>query len=139
MLKRLLVTTLIGTLVYFLFGWFVFDFILGNYTNLHTTQLVGFKKTDAEFSLSLLLVSCAAYAALISFILVYLLNNKSPSKAFFISATIGILVAIMTDSYWYATSHFYTNVSVVLLDIAAAAVTVGFMGFVIAATNKKLQ
>lgn len=139
MLKKLLVTTIVGTIFYFLFGWVVFDFLIGNYTNLHTTQIAGFKKTDVEFSLLLLIVSCAAYAALISFILVYLLNSKSPSKAFFISATIGILVAIMTDSYWYATSHFYSNAMVVLLDILAAGVTVGFMGFVIAFTNKRLE
>ena len=126
MFKKLFITTIVGTIAYFLFGWVIFDFLLGSYTNLHTTQLVGFKKTDA-------------YAALLSFILVYLLNSTSLLKAFLISTTIGVLVAIMTDSYWYATSHFYSNTIVILLDILAAGVTVGFMGCTITLTNKQLK
>ena len=139
MFKKLFITTIVGTIAYFLFGWVIFDFLLGSYTNLHTTQLVGFKKTDAEFSFLFLFVSCAAYAALLSFILVYLLNSTSLLKAFLISTTIGVLVAIMTDSYWYATSHFYSNTIVILLDILAAGVTVGFMGCTITLTNKQLK
>ena len=33
-----------------------------------------------------------------------------------IGSTVGILVAIMTDSYWFATSHFYSNYTVLFLD-----------------------
>lgn len=138
MIKKLFLTTLIGTIAYYLFGWFVFDFILGNYTNLNTTQLVGFKKNEEQFSMALLIVSCAAYAGLLSFILVYLLNIKQLIKAFMIGTIVGILVAIMTDSYWFATSNFYSNYTVVLLDIIAAGVSVGVLGYVIALTNKKL-
>jgi hypothetical protein len=107
MIKKIFITTVIGTIAYYLFGWLVFDFILGNYINLNTTQLTGFKKTEEQFSMLLLIVSCTAYACLLSFILVYLLNIKQLIKAFMIGSTVGILVAIMTDSYWFATSHFY--------------------------------
>lgn len=130
---------MIGTIAYYLFGWLVFDFILGNYTNLNTTQLAGFKKTEEQFSMLLLIVSCTAYACLLSFILVYLLNIKQLIKAFMIGSTVGILVAIMTDSYWFATSHFYSNYTVMFLDILAAGISVGVLGLVIALTNKKLS
>ena len=79
------------------------------------------------------------YAALISFIFVALLNIKNTSKAFFVGSTIGIVIAIMTDSYWYATSYYYSNVIVVLLDILGAGISVGILGLVIAFTNKKLE
>ena len=139
MAKKLLISIFIGTIAYYLFGWFVFDFILGNYTNLHTTQLLGFKKTEEEFSLTLLIISCVAYAALLSFILIYLLNIKQLLKAFLISSIIGVLVAIMTDSYWFATSNFHLNYMVMVLDIIAAGISVGVLGLVIALTNKKLS
>lgn len=139
MIKKIFITIVIGTIAYYLFGWLVFDFILGNYTNLNTTQLAGFKKTEEQFSMLLLIVSCTAYACLLSFILVYLLNIKQLIKAFMIGSTVGILVAIMTDSYWFATSHFYSNYTVMFLDILAAGISVGVLGLVIALTNKKLS
>lgn len=139
MIKKIFITTVIGTIAYYLFGWLVFDFILGNYINLNTTQLTGFKKTEEQFSMLLLIVSCTAYARLLSFILVYLLNIKQLIKAFMIGSTVGILVAIMTDSYWFATSHFYSNYTVMFLDILAAGISVGVLGLVIALTNKKLS
>jgi hypothetical protein len=139
MIKKIFITIVIGTIAYYLFGWLIFDFILGNYTNLNTTQLAGFKKTEEQFSMLLLIVSCTAYACLLSFILVYLLNIKQLIKAFMIGSTVGILVAIMTDSYWFATSHFYSNYTVMFLDILAAGISVGVLGLVIALTNKKLS
>ena len=139
MIKKIFITIVIGTIAYYLFGWLIFDFILGNYINLNTTQLAGFKKTEEQFSILLLIVSCTAYACLLSFILVYLLNIKQLIKAFMIGSTVGILVAIMTDSYWFATSHFYSNYTVMFLDILAAGISVGVLGLVIALTNKKLS
>lgn len=139
MIKKLIVTTLVGTFVYFVFGWFVFEFVLGNYTSLNTTQLEGFKKSPEQSSLLFLIVSCAAYALLMSYILVNHLNIKSLVKAFFIGSTVGVLVAIMADTYWYATTNFYSNFMVVLLDIIGAAVSVGTMSLVIAFVNKKLS
>ena len=139
MIKKTLTATIVGTIVYLIVGWIVFDFILGDYTNLHTTQLVGFKKEPENSSLTLLIVSCAAYAALMSFILVYLLNIETLFKALLIGAFTGILIAIMTDSYWYATSNFYSNVIVILLDIIGAGISVGVMGFSIALINKRLN
>ena len=137
--KKLILTTLIGTVAYYAVGWFVFEFMLGNYTNLHTTQLAGFKKTAEQFGLVPMVLSCGTYAALLSFILVYLLNCKELVKAAMIGCVVGVLVAIMADSFWYATSNFYLNSTVVLFDILAAGVTVGFMGLVIALSNKKLS
>ena len=59
-------------------------------------------------------------------------------KAGLIGITIGILVAIMADTYWYATSNFYSNGLVAIFDVLAAGITVGFTAVVIAFTNKKL-
>lgn len=138
MIKKILISTLVGSTIYFVLGWFVFEFILGNYTNQNTTQLIGFKKTEEQSSLTLLIVSCSAYALLLSFILIYLLDIKKLTKAFLIGSIVGVLVAVMTDTYWLATSNFYSNFMVVFLDIIGAGISVGFMGSVIAFVNKKV-
>lgn len=139
MIKKLIITTLVGTLAYFVFGWFIFEFLLGHYTSLNTTQLEGFKKSPEQSSIILLIVSCAAYALLMSYILVHHLNTIDLVKAFVIGSTVGVLVAIMADLYWYATTNFYSNFTVVVLDIVGAGVSVGVMALVIVFTNKKLS
>jgi hypothetical protein len=52
---------------------------------------------------------------------------------------IGILIAIMTDSYWYASSYFYSNLIVILLDIVGAGISVGILGLTISLVNKKMN
>lgn len=139
MVKKLLITTLIGTLVYFFVGWLVFDFILGSYTDAHTTQLEGMKKTGADFGLNWVIVSCAAYALLLSVLVIFFINLKQTSRGFALGAIVGILVAVMADTYWYGTSNFYSNFTVVLLDIAGAGLSVGVLGYSVTLVNKKLD
>ncbi len=123
---KLTFATLIGSFFYLIFGFLIFDLLLGSYTDTHTTQLVGFKKTE-DFSFLFLYLSCLAYSLLINFIL-YHSAISSLFKAFSFSAIVGVLVACMTDFFWYASSHFYTNLIVVTLDIIGAAVCVGALG-----------
>ncbi len=59
-------------------------------------------------------------------------NIRTFKAGFAMGAMVGILVAIMTDTYWYATSHFFNDFKPILADIAAAGVTVGLMGGVVA-------
>ncbi len=122
----LILSSLFGSFFYFLMGWLVFDFLLGSYTDAHTTQLSGFKKTT-DFSFTFLYLSCLAYSVLINFILIHSTIN-SFIKAFSFSAVIGIFLAIMTDFFWYATSHFYSNFTVIFLDVFGAAISVGALG-----------
>lgn len=128
MATRLLLLTLAGTLIYFVIGWFVFSFVLGSYTDAHTTHLPGFKKEDAEFSFAALLLSCMAYAALLSFVLVYVGHIDSPVQGAIVAAITGMLIAVMTDSYWFASSHFYDSLYPVLADVAGAGISVGMTG-----------
>jgi|GEM_PF-1794808 len=122
------VSILTGSVFYLIVGWFIFDFILGTYTDQHTTQLDGFKKTE-DFSFLFLYLSCLSYSALINFIL-YHTSITSLIKAFSFSGIVGILVACMTDFYWYGSSHFYADLSVVWADIVGAALSVGSLGLV---------
>lgn len=138
-MKNYLFQIVVGTLFYLLFGWLVFDILLGQYTDDNTTQIPGFKKTGEQFSFMFIVVSCCAYACLLTFTLSHLLQLEDRKKGFYIAAIIGILIAIMADSYWLASSHFYTNYTVVLLDILAAGVTVGATGFVITWLRKIIR
>lgn len=136
-LLKTLSLSIIGTFAYFLIGWLVFDLLIGNYTEANTTQIPGFKKSEEEFSMLFLVISCAAYASLMSILFVYWLDIKSLLQSYGFGAILGILIAIMTDTYWYASSNFYSNGIVVLLDIIAAGFTVGFMALVVNFFNLK--
>ncbi len=122
-----LTVSILGSFIYLGVGWLVFDVMMGNFTTEHTTQLPGFKKTT-DFSFAFLYLSCLAYAVLISYITSITINSKTTFQAFLQSASIGLLIACMTDFYWYASSYFYSDFITVLIDCAGASLTVGLLG-----------
>jgi hypothetical protein len=129
---KIALATLVGTIVYFGIGWLVFEGLLGKYMSANTTQIVGFKKSEEESSMLMLIVSCAAYALLLAVVMGNWTQVNTFKEGAILGATVGILVATMTNSYWYSTSHFFNGFAPVLVDIAAAGVTVGIMGGAIA-------
>jgi sterol desaturase/sphingolipid hydroxylase (fatty acid hydroxylase superfamily) len=129
---KILLAALAGTVVYFLVGWLIFEGLLGNYMSENTTQIVGFKKSEEESSMLMLIISCAAYALLLAILLGSWTQGCSVWEGAKIGAITGILVAIMTDTYWFSTSHFYNSLTPLLLDVAAAGLSVGIMGAAIA-------
>ncbi len=128
---KILLAALAGTIAYFLVGWLVFEGLLGKYMSANTTQIVGFKKTAEESSMAMLVVSCAAYALLLALIMGKWAYINTFKGGAILGATMGILIAIMTDSYWFSTTHFFNGFKPMLADIAAAGFTVGVMGGVI--------
>lgn len=130
-MAKILLAALAGTIVYFLIGWLVFEYLLGNYMSANTTQITGFKKSPEESSMAMLLVSCAAYALLLAIIMGKWAHVHNFKEGFLLGAVMGILIATMTDSYWFSTSHFFNGFKPILADIAAAGLTVGIMGGVI--------
>jgi hypothetical protein len=129
---KILLAALVGTIVYFGIGWLVFEGLLGKYMSTNTTQIVGFKKSEEESSMLMLIVSCAAYALLLAVVMGNWTQVNTFNEGAILGATVGILVATMTNSYWYSTSHFFNGFAPILADIAAAGVTVGIMGGAIA-------
>lgn len=125
---RVLISTLAGTVVYFLVGWLVFERLLGKYMAGNTTAIQGFKKTAEETSMSMLLVSCAAYALLLSIVFEYWANVRTLNAGIALGAITGILVAVMTNSYWYSSTNFFNSLAPLVVDVAAAGLTVGIMG-----------
>jgi len=138
-MKKFILLTIIGTVTYFLVGWLIFDLALGAYTDVNTTHLAGFKRSPEEFSWLFLVISCTAYAALMVYILSHLTRITDPVKGMMTGAVVGILVAVMANTYWLASSHFYDNVAVAFVDVAGAAVAVGILGLVITLASRKLQ
>jgi hypothetical protein len=128
---KILLASLVGTIVYFGIGWLVFEGLLGKYMSANTIQIAGFKKSEEESSMLMLIVSCAAYALLLAIIMGNWAHVSTVKEGVVLGATVGVLVAIMTNSYWYSTSHFFNNLSPLLVDVAAAGLTVGIMGGVI--------
>lgn len=137
--KKFLILAAVGTVVYLAFGWVVFDLILGAYTDHNTTHLPGFKKTEQEFSMAYLVLSCAAYSVLLTYVVAVLANARSAMRGLTIGATTGVLIAIMADSYWLASSNFYTTPLVAVADVLGAAVSVGVLGWVIALLHNRMK
>jgi hypothetical protein len=129
---KILLAALVGTIVYFGIGWLVFEGLLGKYMSANTTQIVGFKKSEEESSMVMLIVSCAAYALLLAVVMGNWTQVNTFKEGAILGATVGILIATMTNSYWYATSHFFNGFAPLFVDVAAAGLTVGIMGGVIA-------
>ncbi len=128
---KILLAALAGTIAYFLVGWLVFEGLLGKYMSENTTQIAGFKKSAEESSMVMLIVSCAAYALLLAIIMGKYAHIHTFKDGAILGAIMGVLIAIMTDTYWFSTSHFFNSFKPVLADIAAAGLTVGIMGGVI--------
>ncbi len=77
----------------------------------------------------MIILSCTAYATLLTSLMLYWINTSLNFKdGIKLGASVGLLVAIMTDTYWYGTSNFYNNATPMILDIMAASITVGIMG-----------
>lgn len=127
----ILLSIIIGTVTYLAFGYFVFEVVLGKFTKENTLQLKGFNKSDKDTSTPFLILSCAAYAALITFVLYNWQSQHEAIDAFIISGIIGLLVAVMANTFWYSTTYLYKNLQPLIADVAAAFVTVGVMGMVI--------
>ncbi|MBK8565003.1 MAG: hypothetical protein IPN76_17110 [Saprospiraceae bacterium] len=130
-MTRILLAALAGTITYFLVGWLVFEGLLGQYMSANTMQIAGFKKSPEESSMALLVVSCAAYALLLALVMDKWANVHTFNEGAILGAVMGVLIAVMTDTYWFSTSHFYNGAAPLLADVAAAGVTVGVMGGVI--------
>lgn len=128
---KILLAALAGTITYFLVGWLVFEGLLGRYMSANTTQIEGFKKSQEESSMALLLVSCAAYALLLAIVMGKWADVHTFREGVILGAVMGILIAVMTDTYWFSSSHFYNGPAPLLADVAAAELTVGVMGGVI--------
>ncbi len=126
-----------GTVAYFLVGYAVFGILLGDFSEKHTTSLPGFKKEEAPEAMGWILVSCAAYALLLSLVLLRWEKEQRISGGLIKGAIMGLLIACMTDFYWYGTSHFYNSLLPALVDIAAAGITVGTMGAVVVWAGKE--
>lgn len=128
---KIMLSSVIGCLFYLLIGWFVFDVIIGTYIQSNTTNLIGFKKDQSDSNTTMLVLSCLAYSTLLSIIFGYWSNITNFKSGLGAGSIIGVLVAIMTDSYWYSTSHYYNSLMPLLVDVGAAGITVGLLGGVI--------
>jgi uncharacterized membrane protein YgaE (UPF0421/DUF939 family) len=76
----------------------------------------------------MLIVSCAAYALLLAILMAKWTNTLTITEGGILGATVGVLIAIMTNSYWFSTTHFFNDIKPVMVDVLAAGLTVGVMG-----------
>jgi hypothetical protein len=131
---ELLVAALVGAVCYFVVGWLVFELILGKYMSANMVQVPGFLKSDKESSMMWLFVSCTSYSLLLTLVFTQWTTTSTSIEGATIGAVVGGLISVMTSTYWWATSHLFSNFKPILADVVAAMITVGLMGGVIAGT-----
>ncbi len=131
---EIIIATLAGAVGYFIIGWIVFELILGKFMAKNMTTAVGFMKSDEESSLLWIFVSCLAYSLLITLLLSQWIGQTTLIDGLLIGATIGGLISVMTSTYWWGSSHLFSNFKPIVADVFAAVITVGFMGVVISFT-----
>ncbi len=131
MMLEILISTFAGTVVYLILGWILFQKLSGAHTDANTTHMPGFKKSAAEVSMTMLVVSCIAYTLLISILFSEWTHTNTFAEGARIGAVMGGLIALMSNSYWYATSHFFNNLKPIVAHVSAAVVAVALTGGVI--------
>jgi hypothetical protein len=95
---EVIAAAVVGTATYFVVGWFVFEVLLGQFMSSRTKSIEGF--SPEESSTFMPLVSCASYALLIAILMSKNYTNIANFQdGAHLGAIVGILVAIMTNSY----------------------------------------
>jgi len=124
---EIIISTIFGALIYLGFGWIVFEKILGKFTDENTLNIRGFKKTDEESSMSMLVLSCAAYSLMFSILFGIWINTESIVDGVLIGSISGGLIAVMANTFLFGTTHFYNNYKPLIADVAGAIITVALM------------
>ena len=129
---EIILATIAGAVGYFIIGWVFFELLLGKFMSANMTKAEGFMKSDEESSLLWLFVSCVAYSLLLTLLFTEWTETTSILEGVVIGGAVGGLISVMTSTYWWGTSHLFTNFKPIVADIFAAVITVGFMGGVVA-------
>ena len=125
---EIVLATLSGAVGYFVIGWVFFELLLGKFMSANMTKACGFKKNDEEASMLWIFISCIAYSLMLTILFTQWTDTTTLFEGLLIGSTMGGLISVMTSTYWWATSHLFSNLRPIIADVIAAVITVGFMG-----------
>ncbi len=126
--SKLLIGTAAGTLVYFFLGWAVYGALLSGYFDAHTTSIAGFKKPETEMNMGLMVLSCASFALLLTYIFLRWAGIRTFMSGLTAGAIIAALFSISFNSGLASMSNYFTDNMAILVDALASALTGGIAG-----------
>jgi hypothetical protein len=132
LITEITISTIVGAVAYFIIGWVVFELLLGKLMSANMINLPGFIKKHKESNLIWLFISCAAYSFLLATLFALWTGTTTLTEGMIIGTLIGGCISIMTSTYWWATSHLFSNFKPIFADFLAAMITVGVMGGIVA-------
>ena len=128
MKNRVLVAGLIAGVVFFLLGWVIYGIALRD--TLEANMMAGISRTDEEMSLAFIFIGNMAFGFLLAYILDKA-NTLSFTSGASVGAVIGFLLSFGGNMTSYGTSHVFTSMTGVFVDIVAITLMFALVGGVI--------
>lgn len=126
-MKKLLISTLAASIVYFLLGWLFYGIMFANiYAN-----------NNQEENLLLVYLGCLVYSFFLALILVQWVNVVSMTKGAVMAAVVGFLTTLQMNLFMY--SNMPMNLTNVILDIIISTVMSFIVGFILIFTANKCR
>lgn len=123
--KKMLATSLVAFIVYFLLGWVVYDMIL---TDLYVHE--------QEPKMIFITLGCLFYGILVAYVVACKANATNFMSGAKVGAMLGFLGAISMNFFMY--SAIDVNTEGFIYDVIAATIMVAITGGVVALVNKKV-
>ena len=121
------IATLIGGIVYFFLGWLIFGIILRDATAMPADIAAIAEYPEEEFKMSLMIVSCLAWSALLTFIFMRWANISTFLGGFKAGAIIGVLNTLAVGLSM-ASMYKFNSVSQTLLNMGGELFDSGLAG-----------
>lgn len=127
-IKKLVISTIIAGVLFFLLGWLVYGNLLDHYMRHHSGKL-----GNAVNRPEPVMIYVAAGSFLQGALLAYIFtkaNVKSLAEGLITGAIIGLLIAAFSDFYMYGMTYM-TSKRAILADLAASATIYAVAGAVL--------
>ncbi len=139
-MKKLILGTLAGGIVYFLLGYLVYAMLMADFFASHSSAgAIALMKSEEEMKFYPLAMGNLAHAALLAYVFLKWANIKSFGEGLMGGAVIGLLMAAGFDLIMYDTMKMM-SITGICVDIIVytimTAVTGGVVGAVLGMGNK---
>ena len=121
MTKKILLSGIVGTIVYYLLGWLVYGFILP-------------EKSTGEESMLFIFLGCLFYAFLIAYVFCKLAQLTSFKTGF----TAGLVMGILYAMVWYFFVNWEFKPMAIIEEIIIGGLMTAVLGGAVAYVNGKV-
>ncbi|MDG1652887.1 MAG: hypothetical protein P8M02_05870 [Flavobacteriaceae bacterium] len=121
MTKKILLSGIVGTIVYYLLGWLVYGFILP-------------EKSTGEESMLFIFLGCLFYAFLIAYVFCKLAQLTSFKTGF----TAGLVMGILYAMVWYFFMNWEFKPMAIIEEIIIGGLMTAVLGGAVAYVNGKV-